>query len=122
MSLVRSTEIAHLTRLHRNDTPERVGDSIMKIHTCRRCDGCGHIAGGHNWEIPWTRIAADMDDEHSVLRPHACPDCGGTGALFELPLTTSDLKLPTRRGLPQNHYAQHVAALLRANEFRARSN
>ena len=94
----------------------------MKIHTCRRCDGCGHIAGGHNWEIPWTRIAAEVDGERGVLRPHACPDCGGTGALLEMPVAASDLKLPTRRGIPQNQYAQHVAALLRANEFRARSN
>ena len=98
----------------------------MKVHSCRRCDGCGHIAGGYNWEIPWTRVAANAEaGERSVLRPQACPDCGGTGALLELAVAPSTaLKLATRRGLPQdrNHYAQHVAGLLRAQAFRARAN
>ncbi len=96
----------------------------MKIHSCRRCDGCGHIAGGYNWEIPWTRIAVDAEaGERSVLRPHTCPDCGGTGALLELDATVAGPALPTRRGLPQNdHYVHHVAALLRSRAFRARAN
>ncbi len=95
----------------------------MKIHSCRRCDGCGHVAGGYNWEVPWTRVAVDADSgERNVLRPHACPDCGGTGALLELTEPVVGRNLPTRRGLPQNHYVQHVAALLRGQAFRARAN
>ena len=86
----------------------------MNIHTCRRCDGSGHLAGGYSWEIPWTQWAATTDAaDSSVLRPHACPDCGGTGALLELGTAAAVPTLPSRRGLPQNHYAYHVAALLR---------
>lgn len=85
----------------------------MKIHTCRRCDGCGHIAGGYNWEIPWTRLTAGDPDARRLPRARACPDCGGTGALLELASSTREPALPTRRGLAQNRYRQHVAGLLR---------
>jgi hypothetical protein len=96
----------------------------MKIHSCRRCDGCGHIAGGYSWEVPWTRIAATTEEgERSPLRPQMCPDCGGTGALLELDAqSVTGPKFATRRGLPQNHYVHHVAALLRSQAFRARAN
>lgn len=86
----------------------------MKIHPCRRCDGCGHIAGGYNWEIPWTRLTAEGEaDARPLARARACPDCGGTGALLELAASPRDPAFPTRRGMVQNNYRQHVAALLR---------
>lgn len=105
----------------------------MKIHPCRRCDGCGHIAGGYNWEIPWTRLNAEAnvaerdvaegdiaegDIDTQPLRARACPDCGGTGALLELASATREPALPTRRGLAQNRYRQHVAGLLRTQAVR----
>lgn len=84
----------------------------MNIHVCRRCEGCGHVTGGYKWEIPWTRWARDnQDTEPGVLRPHACPDCGGTGALLDI--AVGELNgLPSRRGIQSNRYAHHVSVLL----------
>jgi len=87
----------------------------MQIHVCRRCAGCGHVTGAFRWEIPWSRWApsAVPAEDAGVLPPHACPDCGGTGALIELDETAADPAFPSRRGLrPAHSYAQHVALVL----------
>jgi hypothetical protein len=87
----------------------------MNIHKCSRCDSCGYVTGSYHWEIPWTRWAPTPDHPNNtrgLLRPHSCPDCGGTGALLEL-TAAPPRDLPSRRGLPSaNPYADHVALLL----------
>jgi hypothetical protein len=92
----------------------------MTIHECGRCDGCGYITGGFQWEVPWTRWAPTTDhpNTQSFLRPHACPDCGGTGALLEMPATTPRLEFASRRGLAANTYADHVALILQTRMMR----
>jgi len=76
------------------------------------------VTGGFQWEIPWTRWAsseAQQNSEAGFLRPHPCPDCGGTGALLELETVTPRITLPSRRGLrPGNTYAEHVQLTLQA--------
>ena len=88
----------------------------MNIHRCGRCEGCGHVTGGYQWEIPWTRWApasSHPNNRGGVLRAHACPDCGGTGALLEFDTSVTEPRLPSRRGLrPRNAYAAHVQLVL----------
>jgi hypothetical protein len=93
----------------------------MNIHVCGRCDGSGHVTGGFQWEIPWTRWATDVvraTEASGILRPHVCPDCGGTGALLELPDYSLPLHLPSRRGLRTGSYAEHVARILQTQAMR----
>jgi hypothetical protein len=98
----------------------------MNIHECSRCKGCGYVTGSYHWEIPWTRWAPTVDHPNNkggMLRPHGCPDCGGTGALLELDTTGPVLELPSRRGLPPvNAYADHVSLLLQAKLLRNLAN
>lgn len=96
----------------------------MMIHECGRCDGCGYITGGFQWEVPWTRWAPTPEhpNAHGFLRPHACPDCGGTGALLEIPDAGPRLDLPSRRGIVSNTYADHVALILQTQLMRSLPN
>ena len=88
----------------------------MNIHVCGRCEGCGHVTGSFQWEIPWTRwapTATHPNNKGGVLRPHPCPDCGGTGALLELDAQVPAVALPSRRGIrTRTAYADHVQVLL----------
>ncbi len=94
----------------------------MKIHVCRRCDGSGHVTGGFHWEMPWTRWAPTPEAAAaSFLAPHACPDCGGTGALIET-MASAEVGLPSRRGLRSVPYTDHVSSVLRRQTRRARAN
>ena len=100
----------------------------MTIHECARCDGCGYVTGLYRWEIPWSEWAApagaqEDEAEDSFLTPHVCPDCGGTGALLELPVTPPTLTLASRRGIRSAHpYAEHVALVLQMQSMRATAN
>jgi hypothetical protein len=87
----------------------------MNIHVCGRCEGCGHVTGGFQWEVPWTRWAPTPEAaKESFLDPQACPDCGGTGALIELGEGTRMPAFPIRRGIRHvTSYADHVAMVLR---------
>lgn len=101
------------------------GIDVMNIHTCARCDGCGHVTGGYGWEVPWTRWAGSAtarSDETGILKAHACPDCGGTGALLEFP-RPKVLQLPWG-GLrqPRAAYADHVALVLQTQSLRNSAN
>jgi hypothetical protein len=101
------------------------GIDVMNIHTCARCDGCGHVTGGYGWEVPWTRWAGSAtarSDETGILKAHACPDCGGTGALLEFP-RAQVLQLPWG-GLrqPRAAYADHVALVLQTQSLRNLAN
>jgi hypothetical protein len=92
----------------------------MIIHVCRRCEGCGHVAGGFQWEVAWSRWAPTAEAAaESFLEPHPCPDCGGTGALIELP--DPDVPIWTvRRALRGvSTYAEHVAAVLHNQSVKA---
>lgn len=89
----------------------------MTIHECARCEGCGYITGAFRWEIPWSRWAGpNGESESGFLEAHACPDCGGTGALIRLDAVPAmGPKLASRRGLPRsNAYAHHVELVLRS--------
>jgi DnaJ-class molecular chaperone len=90
----------------------------MQIHECARCEGCGYVTGSFRWEIPWSRWADAADPQHGagVLEAHACPDCGGTGALIRMDrVAPVNSHLPSRRGLPRSTtYAEHVESLLQA--------
>lgn len=88
----------------------------MTIHECGRCEGCGHVTGSYGWEIPWTKWSVDGSATKGFMRPSPCPDCGGTGALIVLPEAASKLRLASRRGLPRNGYAEHVAAVLQSQK------
>ena len=61
-------------------------------------------------------MEGDHDGSARFLEPHACPDCGGTGALIQFEAGEGvDVSLPTRRGLPQDRsYSRHVHSLLRS--------
>lgn len=90
----------------------------MKVHQCARCEGCGYVTGSFRWEIPWTHWASnpsDPEQQDGILEAHACPDCGGTGALIELDIQPDpQLRLPTRRGITREpSYAEHVESVLR---------
>jgi hypothetical protein len=94
----------------------------MKIPVCARCEGSGHLARAYNWELPWSRWVDNVDNQHkdTLFRPHACPDCGGTGALLEIPELASAPRLASRRGIrPSNAYAEHVAVTLQSQAFRS---
>lgn len=73
------------------------------------------MTGGFQWEVPWTRWAPTVEAaEVSFLEAHPCPDCGGTGALIELPEGVKPLLVPTRRALRGVYsYSDHVASVLR---------
>ena len=93
----------------------------MNIHVCARCEGCGHVTGGYQWEIPWSRWApapSHPNAKPGLLRAHPCPDCGGTGALLEMEPTVAELPLASRRGLRVNGYADHVQVVLQAQSMR----
>ena len=85
----------------------------MRIHTCARCEGCGYVTGAFRWEIPWSRWAKLLGPalEDGVFEARPCPDCGGTGALIET-AAAGEPGLVSRRGVPRNDYAQHVAVIL----------
>lgn len=102
----------------------RTDETMMNIHVCRRCEGCGHVTGGFKWEVPWTRWAPTADAEkESFLEPHACPDCGGTGALIEMGGGVSSAPaFAFRRSLRAITYADHVAAVLRSQATRPATN
>jgi DnaJ-class molecular chaperone len=95
---------------------------MMNIHECGRCDGCGHVTGSFQWEIPWTRWAptvAHPNNRTGVLHARPCPDCGGTGALLELDQRQPGLQLASRRGIrPLNAYADHVRVVLQLQGMR----
>ncbi len=96
-------------------------EGSMHIHVCGRCDGSGHLTGGFQWEVPWTRWAADAaraTDSSGILRPHACSDCGGAGALLEVTERSKPMSLPSRRGLPAGSYSEHVARILQRQAMR----
>jgi hypothetical protein len=87
----------------------------MRIHQCARCEGCGYVTGAFRWEIPWSRWANGDHPpaEAGVFEPRPCPDCAGTGALIEMD-ASAEPGLASRRGVPRNAYAQHVAFLLQS--------
>jgi len=96
----------------------------MNIHSCARCDGSGHVTGGYGWEIPWTRWAVGSGDpaDPGILKAHACPDCGGTGALLEFP-RPQILPLPWGGARhPRECYADHVALVLQTQAVRHSTN
>lgn len=81
----------------------------MKVYRCERCEGCGYITGGFRWETPWIRAVPEGMETEGVLEAHACPDCGGTGALIDMG-AVAEPALPSRYGIPvRNGYARHVA-------------
>jgi hypothetical protein len=82
----------------------------MKIHSCLRCEGCGHVVGAFRWEVAWSRWVAIQEATHdnSTFEPRPCPDCAGTGALIEMDAGQHRPQLPGRRVLPKHD----VAALL----------
>lgn len=88
---------------------------VMRIHQCARCEGCGYVTRGFRWEVAWSRWADPKDPKSADgwMEPSPCPDCGGTGALIQLDYVTQpESRLASRRGLPRDEYAEHVAALL----------
>ena len=96
----------------------------MRVHSCVRCDGSGHVTGGYGWEVPWTRWAGGTSDADGsgILRAHGCPDCGGTGALLEFP-EEKRVTLPWG-GLRhvRSTYADHVALVMQTQALRSRAN
>jgi hypothetical protein len=90
---------------------------MLNIYRCERCEGCGYITGGFRWETPWIRCVpaepAGAGMAAGLLEAHACPDCGGTGALIELESARTEPALPSRHGIPpRNRYVHHVSRVL----------
>lgn len=55
-----------------------------QMRRCNRCNGCGQVEGSGRKERPWNRFESlpvhqAVEKMMGMHRPHACPDCNGTG-------------------------------------------